>query len=297
MIIAIYGRLFNKQYADSVKDLFSVCKRRDLKFSIYRPFYDFLVEELDYKPAVDGFFSNHNDIDKSTECLLSIGGDGTFLEAASIIRDYGIPIAGINLGKLGFLANISKDEITESINLLIKKEFLIDKRSVMKLETVNNLFGDSNFALNDITIRGSYACSMVNIKVFLNDEFLNSYWADGIIVATPTGSTAYSLSVGGPILTPDSRNFVIAPIAPHNLTVRPIVVPDNKTVTLKIDSEGVNFLTSLDYKSKVIDSSCELKIKLADFSINAIRFSNQGFFSTLRNKLMWGLDKRSGTDS
>jgi NAD+ kinase len=293
MKIAIYGRPFNRQYFDSVNELFNKLNNYDIKVVIFKPFYNYLVEELKFTPSVDDFFTNYHDINRNIDYMLSIGGDGTFLEAASIIRHYEIPIAGINLGKLGFLANISKNEISDSVDSLVNNKFILEPRALIKMESSNNLFDDFNYALNEVTIHKTDTSSMVTIHAYLNDEFLNSYWADGLIVATPTGSTAYSLSVGGPIVTPDSRNFIIAPIAPHNLTVRPIVVPDNNIITLKVDSSSVNYLASLDFRSKVFDSSVEIKLKLAEFSINTIRFNNQSFFSTLRTKFMWGVDKRN----
>lgn len=293
MKIAIYGRPFNKLFCHSINIFFKKLLEYDIKVIIYEPFYKYLATEIENTPRFDDFFSDYHDIDRNIDYMISIGGDGTFLEAASIIRHYGIPIVGINTGKLGFLANISQDEISQSIDALVNKKYTLEPRALIKMETSNDLFNDFNYALNDITIHKKDTSSMVTIHTYLNDKYLNSYWGDGLIIATPTGSTAYSLSVGGPIVVPEAKNFIIAPIASHNLTVRPIVVPDNYVITLKVEGNNPNYLASLDFRSEIIDSSIEIKIKLAEFTINTISFHNQNFFLTLRNKLMWGIDKRN----
>ena len=204
-----------------------------------------------------------------------------------------IPLVGINSGRLGFLSDISRDEIEKALDDIIAGNIIIDERTVLELEIVHKDHSDFHYGLNEITVTKLDSSSMISIHTSINGEFLNTYWADGLIVATPTGSTAYSLSVGGPILTPDSQNFVISPIAPHNLTVRPIVVPDHHSITLLVEGRGLHFLTTVDSQSEAICFSVLLKIRKAPFNVKTIRLKDHSFFSTLRNKLMWGVDKRN----
>jgi NAD+ kinase len=225
--------------------------------------------------------------------MLSIGGDGTFLETVSFVRDSTIPILGINTGRLGFLANVAKTEISEAIDSLARKKFTVEKRALLSVTKPENLFGEVNYGLNEITILKKDSSAMVTIHTYINGDYLNSYFADGLIVATPTGSTAYSLSCGGPLVMPGSQNFVITPIAPHNLNVRPLVISDNNIITLKVEGRSPNYLVSLDSRSETIDDSTELTLKKADFYIHLIKLENQHFFNTIRNKLLWGLDKRN----
>lgn len=238
------------------------------------------------------FFSTHAEIANSTH-LISIGGDGTLLDATTLVRNTGIPILGLNTGRLGFLTEFSKTEIAEAAQALIDKNYSIDSRSLLKVETPENNYDGYPFALNELTVHKKDTTSMVTVNVFMNDLLLNSYWADGLIISTPTGSTAYSLSCGGPILTPESENFVITPIAPHNLNVRPLVVPDSGVLRLNVESRSNDFLASLDSRSEGLSTSQDIVVSKADFNINLIRRPGQDFLSTLRNKLMWGLDKRN----
>jgi len=227
------------------------------------------------------------------DLMICVGGDGTFLEAVTIVRTLNIPIVGINSGRLGFLTNISKNEIESSINSIFEGNYNIESRYLLELTSPSPLFPDFNFALNDITVHKLDTSSMIEINALLNENFLNCYRADGLIVSTSTGSTAYSLSVGGPILLPDANGFVISPIAPHNLNARPMVIPDNYIIKLTIQSRTENCLISLDHRSIAIDSSAELTIKKSSFSIKILQCSDNNFFSTLRQKLMWGVDARN----
>ena len=238
------------------------------------------------------FFTTHADI---TDCnyLISIGGDGTLLDATTLVRNTGIPILGLNTGRLGFLTEFSKTEIAEAAQALIDKNFSIDSRSLLKVETPENDYDGYPYALNELTVHKKDTTSMITVNVFMNDLLLNSYWADGLIISTPTGSTAYSLSCGGPILTPESENFVITPIAPHNLNVRPLVIPDNCVLRLEVESRSNDFLASLDSRSEGLSTTEAITVSKANFNINLIRRPSQDFLSTLRNKLMWGLDKRN----
>lgn len=238
-------------------------------------------------------FNSGDDLPEDVEFLFSIGGDGTFLKSFLSIKNKSIPVVGVNTGRLGFLSDISIDEIDEALQLILNGQYCIDERTVLEIGSEQNAFGDFNYALNEVVVAKQDSGSMINIHVSINGEYLNTYWADGLIISTPTGSTAYSLSVGGPILTPDSENIVISPIAPHNLTVRPILVPDHNSLTLKIEGRGQQFLATVDSRSESFDFPGKLEIRKADFKIKTLRLHGHTFYSTLRNKLMWGLDKRN----
>ena len=215
------------------------------------------------------------------------------MDTITLVRNSGVPILGINLGRLGFLASINKEMIIPAINAIIEGNYTLDKRTLVKIETKNNLFGELNYALNEMTVYKKNPLSMLSIKVFVNNEFLNVYWADGLIIATPTGSTAYSLSCGGPIITPDSENFIITPISTHNLTVRPIVIPDNSLIKIQVESRESDYFASLDSRFLSIPSTTELTVKKESFHINLLKMNNQNFFSTIRHKLLWGSDVRN----
>jgi NAD+ kinase len=294
MKIALFGRLFNESFTDSFKLMFEEFTKRNIEVDIYEPFYDFLIREVNFKPPVNKNFNGYHDLDKDIDFVFSIGGDGTFLEAVTIVRETGIPIVGINSGRLGFMADIAQDEIPQALNDIFNGQYSIEERSLLKLETSKNgLFKEFNYALNEFTVHKKDTASMITIHTYLNNEYLNSYWADGLIIATPTGSTAYSLSVGGPILIPNTQNFIISPISPHNLTVRPIVVPNQHEITLRVEGRSDSYLASLDSRSCTFESSTELKIKKSDFQIRVLKLKSHSFYGTLRNKLMWGVDKRN----
>jgi len=292
MRIAVFGKKFGDVFFASCKSLFRILKQNNVEVIIHKPFYEFLLTTVKMKPEVTGFFTDYP-IEKDVDLVFSIGGDGTFLEAVTYVRDTGIPIVGINSGRLGFLADISQQEMQVAINDILKGNYQTRQLDLLALQTDGDYFNDNNFALNELAISKRDSSAMITIHTYVNNEFLNSYWADGLIIATTTGSTAYSLSVGGPIMHPNSQSFVITPIAPHNLNVRPIVVPNNVEVTLKVEGRDSKFLASLDSRSEVFENSIHLRIKKADFSINVIELSKHSFFTTLRNKLMWGLDKRN----
>ena len=225
--------------------------------------------------------------------FFSIGGDGTLLKAVTYVRDSGIPIMGINTGRLGFISSISAGKIDDAINDILKNNFNINERALLKLETNNNLFKDKNFALNEVAVSKKDTSSMIRIDAFVDNEFLNTYWADGLVVSTPTGSTGYSLSCGGPIIMLGTNNIIITPNAPHNLNVRPIVIDDNSIIKLKVEDRDKLALISLDSRSRAFNSETELIIKVASFKIKLVQPQNNSFTSTIRNKLMWGLDKRT----
>ena len=232
-------------------------------------------------------------LEVDTDFLISVGGDGTILDTITTVRDSNVPILGVNTGRLGFLANNTKDEIVSSVNSLLSGEFKIDSRTLLSLKSNVNQFGEDNFALNEFTLHKKDSSMMMTVHVFIDGEFLNSYWADGVIVATPTGSTAYSLSCGGPLLSPGSDNFVITPIAPHNLNLRPLVVKDDVEILLKMEGRDAEFLTTLDSRSQTVKQDAVITLKKASFNVNLIQFNHQNFFSTIRNKLYWGRDVRN----
>lgn len=293
MKIALYGKSFPDSFALSVQQLITKIELAKCEFLIYEPFFKFLQQKIRLNDNTKTFKSHSDIIESGTNLFLSVGGDGTFLDTITFVRDSGIPVLGINSGRLGFLASISKDDILQAFDDVMAKKYILEKRSLLSLTTANKHFGDLNFALNELTVIKKDTSSMITINTYINNQYLNSYWADGLIIATPTGSTAYSLSCGGPIITPEAENFVITPIASHNLTVRPIVIPDSYEIRLKVDGRGENYLVGLDSRSLAVDHSTELIIKKEKFVINLVRLQNEKFFSTIRNKLMWGLDKRN----
>ncbi len=292
MKITIYGKTFNPGFKPYIKELFEKLHQNKVKVNVYKPFLEFIRKKTGIEPEHNDIFENQDDIRDDIDFMISIGGDGTFLETIPFVRNHNIPIIGLNSGRLGFLANIAKEEISSAFKAIFEKEYKIENRALIKLDTKKSIFGDLNFALNEITIQKKES-SMITIDAFLNDEFFNTYWTDGLIISTPTGSTAYSLSVGGPILLPDSSNFIIAPIASHNLTVRPIVVPDSVVITLKVRKRKEKFFVTADNRTRLIDSSVKLKLYKADFKLKMLQLPNNNFYTTIRNKLMWGVDKRN----
>ncbi len=292
MKIAIYGHPFEDITNEFVIRLFDKFKNKNIEILLFEEFYSFLKDTIKLEIKNPQLFSSYKDISNDIDFFISIGGDGTFLETASYVRDKGIPIVGVNSGRLGFLATISKEDIDKAFDDLLNKNYEIEERTLIELDTNGRLFKDFNFALNEFSIQKTYSSSMIKIEVKVDNEYLNTYWADGLIISTPTGSTAYSLSAGGPIVVPNSKNFIITPISPHNLTVRPLVLSDDKKVSVRVSGRSKDFLASLDSNSETFDQSLELQIKLADFTISVIKLNGKSFFSTLRNKLMWGADKR-----
>ncbi|MBR6847589.1 MAG: NAD kinase [Bacteroidales bacterium] len=254
-----------------------------------------LIQELtDNHVEVVDCFTSHGELDGRVDMLLSIGGDGTMLDAVPLVGNSGIPMLGINMGRLGFISSVAKEEIHEAIKQIVEGRFTTESRTLLELVAPQGVFHDKvNYALNEINIIRNPEHSLLTIKVFVNDVFLNTYWGDGILMATPTGSTAYSLSAGGPILTPDSHCFVITPIAAHNLTVRPIVIPDDSVVRIQVEGREKKFVFSMDSRVCALDTSVELVVRKADFCINTVRMEGTDFFSTIRNKLSWGKDNRN----
>jgi NAD+ kinase len=292
MRIAIFGKVFPEETKEVIVQLVRKLESSNISLLIYEPFYNKIFRDVKLN---NGFstFNDYSGLVGQADFLLSIGGDGTLLDTITLVRDSGIPILGINLGRMGFLSSISTKKINDAIEQLINGKYSLDSRTLIELKTKENLFGDLNYALNELTVYKKDPLSMLKIQAYVNNELLNSYWADGLIIATPTGSTAYSLSAGGPIILPGSRNFVITPIATHNLTVRPVVIPDDNEIQIKVVGRMKEFFVSLDSRSVAVDSGVELVIQKERFSINLVQMENENFFQTIREKLMWGLDIRN----
>ncbi|SDL96730.1 NAD+ kinase [Daejeonella rubra] len=293
MKIAIYGRQFNNTVLPHVQQIFNILAEHNIETLVHDKYNHFISGKI-FFPKKFQIYRNYQDlISSDVDVMISLGGDGTLLDTVTLIRDSNIPVIGINFGRLGFLASINKDDISSAINSLINKEFSLDKRVQLCIESELNLFGNENFALNDVTIHKRDTSAMMIVHAYLNGDFLNSYWADGLIVATPTGSTAYSLSCGGPIMFPGSGNMVVTPISPHNLNVRPIVLSDTNILSFEIEGRSSKYLLTCDSRTEVIDTSIKVRVKKADFGINLIRLNNENYLSTLRNKLLWGIDTRN----
>jgi NAD+ kinase len=292
MRIGVYARPVKDNHADYIKTLSTKLNKENIQLYVHETFYTFLKKEFDFNLDIKTF-SSYKDVKEKLDYIISLGGDGTILETLDLVRDSGIPVLGVNTGRLGFLASVYKEDFSSAINQLINKKYILDKRDLLELTTKEHLFGDFNFAVNELTIMKKDSSSMITIDADINGVHLNSYWADGLIVSTPTGSTAYSLSCGGPIMFPDSQNFVITPIAPHNLNVRPVVISNNSHVTLRIRGRSPEYLVSLDSRMAFVDSTIEIDLKKASFTFNLVNLDGQDFFNTLRNKLLWGIDKRN----
>jgi NAD+ kinase len=293
MKIGIFGRTFNPDFSKFIVEFFRILQDNNIHVVIYKPFYEFICKETKLSTMVFSLFEEPDNSPEDIDFLISIGGDGTFLESIMFLKNFEIPVIGLNSGRLGFLANISREEISEALSAIISGNYELEKRILLSLESESKVFGNNNFALNDATIQKKDT-TMITIDTFLNNEYLNTYWTDGLIISTPTGSTAYSLSVGGPIVLPGAGNFVIAPIASHNLTVRPLVIPDSAEIRLEVKSRSGKFLISVDNRTKQMD--CEqnvFTIRKASFHLRMVKLPFNNMYATLRNKLMWGADIRN----
>lgn len=290
--VALFGKEFNSDNIGYFRILTEALENRGCKLLVWKPFHDFLKDKVTFNQEVT-LFHDHKDLKGQADILFSVGGDGTMLHSVRLVRDSGIPIAGINLGRMGFLSSIPRSEIISAVSEILDKRYRIVKRTLISLHTPLTLFSDYSYAFNELSINKKENSSLVVVHVWVNDQQVHSYWADGLIIATPTGSTAYSLSCGGPILTPDSSNFVITPIAPHNLSVRPVVIPDSSLIRIRVDSRDRQALVGLDSQSAIITPEDELVVGKAEFEINLVQRLNENFFSTIRAKLNWGSDIRN----
>jgi len=292
MKIALFGHQFNTVYLKKITRLIKLLIDKKADLQLHKNLY-YLIEPYINLKNESGVFENHEQLEKDTDLMISIGGDGTLLDSVTIIRDSGIPILGINIGKLGFLSSVSIDEAEEAVNLIFDKNYELDKRSLIKFEEPSDLFGNLNYGLNEFSVIKRDTSTMITISVDIDDVFLNTYWADGLIISTPTGSTGYSLSCGGPIVSPESNNFIITPIASHNLTVRPIVIPDKCKIKVKVVGYHHDFLCVLDSRSRALSPPAEILLSKLEFEVNLVSLECKNFYKTIRNKLAWGFDKRN----
>jgi NAD+ kinase len=292
MKIAIYSRgIENNQIQDIsllLNELFSYGAEPVFFQDFFNQFYSAINIEGKYST-----FNSGEDMDASIDCMISLGGDGTLLDTVTLVKDSGIPVLGVNYGRLGFLANIGKEELHTAFDALANRKYVLDKRTLIHLDANIPLFGETPYALNEFSLHKKDTSPMIKIHTYLNGEFLNTYWADGLIVATPTGSTGYSLSCNGPVVFPDSASFVITPVAPHNLNIRPIIVPDNTIVSFEVEGRTDGFLCTMDSRREIVTKEIQLAVKRENFGINLIRLNENNFLQTLRSKLSWGLDKRN----
>ncbi|TWR25757.1 NAD kinase [Mucilaginibacter pallidiroseus] len=292
MNIAVYGRQFNDASVfPFIRQVFENLVMHQVNVYLHPQFADTLKGNLDTAPY--HILDSNQPIKDFIDLFITIGGDGTMLDMVTLIRDTGVPVIGINFGRLGFLASINRNDIAAAIHAVVNKEYTIDSRELLVIDSEQNLFGDNNFALNDVTIHKRDDAAMITTHVSLNGEFLNSYWGDGIIISTSTGSTAYSLSCGGPIIFPQSNSIALTPVAPHNLNVRPVILPDTSELSFEVECRGTNYIVSCDSRTIIIDKSVPFKVYKADFKLNLIRLNNESYLSTLRKKLLWGLDARN----
>ncbi len=293
MQVVIYSKVFKIKDLPYIQRLFDVLHEEGIFVYVYEPYLDDIKGKVDFKQVVAPFQGYIDLKIRKIDCVITLGGDGTILSAITEIRDSQVPILGINLGRLGFLASIEKKRINEAVLALKSGAFTFEARSLLFLESNKPIFGETQFALNDCTLLKRDTSSMINIKTYINGDYLNNYWADGLIVATPTGSTGYSLSCGGPIIFPNSGNFVITPVAPHNLNVRPIVISDNSVISFDIQGRGTNFLCTLDSRFETITSDYQLAVRKCDFKVKLAKLDDYSFMKTIRNKLTWGIDSRN----
>lgn len=294
MHIIIYGHKANKEHSEAMEVLIHTLKEYQLEYSVYKGYARQLSEIGDVLPEGHDVWSTEEDIqEQGGDMMITMGGDGTILAAITHVVRLNIPILGINLGRLGFLAGVEQKNIRDAVHAIVNGFYTVEKRTMLRLESSPGIFGNHNFALNDFTLHKRDTSSMITIHTYINGEFLNTYWADGIIVSSPTGSTGYSLSCGGPIVFPNSGNFVITPVAPHNLNVRPIVISDESVISFDIEGRSANFLCTLDSRFETITANHQLAIQRSELQARIIHLHNSTFLSTIHQKLHWGADQRN----
>jgi NAD+ kinase len=292
MKAAIYSRVLEEEQIKDVQLFFDELAGQKIEPIIFLPFFE-QVKEFITLPADSKTFSLAEDLTEEVEFIISLGGDGTLLDTVTLVRDKKISIMGINFGRLGFLASIGREEVKVAMKAIAHRTYVEDTRTLIHLDASLPMFGNVPYALNDFSIHKRDVASMIRIHTYLNGEFLNTYWADGLIVATPTGSTGYSLSCNGPVVFPESGSFVITPVAPHNLNVRPIIVPDDNVISFEVESRADHIICALDARREIVSKNVQLAVKKESFDIKLVRLSENNFLQTLRNKLTWGLDKRN----
>jgi NAD+ kinase len=292
MKAAIYSRIMEDDQQQDVQLFFDELEKQKIEPVIFHNFFE-EIKEIIHLPSKTQTFSLSEDLTSDVEFIISLGGDGTLLDTVTLVRDKPISIMGINFGRLGFLASIGREDVKTAVKAMANRTYIVDKRTMIHLDANIPMFGNVPYALNEFAIHKRDVASMIKIHTYLNGEFLNTYWADGLIVATPTGSTAYSLSCNGPVVFPDSGSFVITPVAPHNLNVRPIIVPDINIISFEIESRSEHIICALDSRREIVTKSVQLAVRKESFETNLVRLSENNFLQTLRNKLTWGLDKRN----
>ena len=290
MKIALFGKTIAPENGEYMRQLFKKLADNQVEIVVYQLFADIVAA---YIPEGVQYSIFHSHEDLKADLLFSIGGDGTILDTVPFVLNSGIPVVGINMGRLGFLSSISKNEIDMAVNSVLTGDYTVEQRTLLELVSPEKVFDDVKYALNELNVIRNPEHSLLAIKVFVDDVYLNTYWGDGILLATPTGSTAYSLSAGGPIIAPNAKNFVITPIATHNLTVRPVVIPDDSTIRIQVEGREKKFVFSMDSRSCTLDTSVQLEVRKAGFCLNLVRMRGEDFYGTIRNKLMWGKDNRN----
>jgi NAD+ kinase len=292
MKAAIYSRILEEAQQKDVQFFFDELGSHKIEPIVFQPFYEQIRGVINL-PADTRVFSRSEELTDEIEFIISLGGDGTLLDTVTLVRDKGIPIMGINFGRLGFLASIGRDEMQLAVKAMTRRTYVVDNRTLIHVDANIPMFGDVPYALNEFSIHKRDVAAMIKIHTYLNGEFLNTYWADGLLVSTPTGSTGYSLSCNGPVVFPESGSFVITPVAPHNLNVRPIIVPDNNIISFEIESRSDQIICALDSRREIVSKNVQLAVRKESFDISLVRLSENNFLQTLRNKLTWGLDKRN----
>lgn len=292
--IAVYGRKAEVVNIPAIQEIFSKINELGCKILVYDEYEKILLKEmtLDFNYEV---FKNKEELKNKAQFLFSIGGDGTLLSSVALVKDSDIPIVGVNIGRLGFLSSISINEISKALNSIIKGEYYLDKRSLLEIKSNMGKFKNGTFALNDVTVSKTDTSSMIAVDVNVDGVFFSTYWADGLIISTPTGSTAYNLSCGGPVISPQCNVFIITPIAPHNLNVRPIVIDDHSEIEIKVKSRSNKYLLSVDSEFESAQEEETIILKKAGFHINILRFTKTDYLNTLRTKLLWGTDTRNNS--
>lgn len=294
MKVGIYGQYYQDELEIYLYELLAELADNDAEVYFEADYLSDIKRKISFEGSYKTF-KEFEDLDNSFSLFFSIGGDGTMLRSILYVRDLGIPVIGINVGRLGFLATVQKDQIKQAVRSLVEGHYEVEERSLLQIETLpyNKEVGEVNFALNEMAVSRKNTTSMITVSTWLNDEYLTSYWADGLIVSTPTGSTGYSLSCGGPVITPDTNAFVLTPIAPHNLNARPLVIPDNTVIKLTVFGRSADYLLSLDSRIATLSNETEIYIKKAPFTIKMVELKEESFLKTLRKKLLWGEDKRN----
>ncbi|NML19757.1 NAD kinase [Pseudoflavitalea sp. G-6-1-2] len=292
MKVAIYSRVIENELKADVQQLLDELAKENIEPVIYHPFFETIKSSFRF-PEKTAIFSDPSDLGEQIDFVISLGGDGTLLDTVTLVRDKNIPVLGINFGRLGFLASIGRNELKSAVEALVDRNVVIDKRSLIHLDADKPLFGNVPCGLNEFAIHKTDTSPMIKIHTYLNGDFLNTYWADGLIVATPTGSTGYSLSCNGPVVFPESSSFVITPVAPHNLNVRPIVVPDDNVISFEVESRADHFICALDSRKEIVEKKVQLAVRRESFTLSLVRLNENNFLQTLRNKLSWGLDTRN----